>query len=130
MSVFDSAVLSFSTAKDASTAASTKAAAIAAAREDLSKDLQHAHSTMMVQLQARVAIYQARQAVAEKQRLQQERRREKQVEQAKEAAIAKYRASMRWLMSDLEEEFTATSGFDGMSRLTNAHKVRTQPELH
>lgn len=129
MSVFDSAVLSFSTTKDASTAASTKAAAIAAAREDLSKDLQHAHNTMMVQLQARVAIDQARQAVAEKQRLEQERRREQQVQQAKEAAITKYRDSMKWLMSDMEEELSATSSFEGMSRLTNTHKVSTRPQL-
>jgi DNA gyrase/topoisomerase IV subunit A len=135
MSVFDNAVSSPSTTMKASpaapdkaaSAAATRAAAVAAARAELEKVLQHAHSTMMVQLKARVAMDQARLAVAEKQRLEQEQRREQQLQQAKEAAINKYRDSIKRLMYAMEE-LPAMLGLDDMSSLSSAHKVSTQPE--
>jgi hypothetical protein len=119
MSVFDHKVLHLGTTIKTCPAPAARAAACSAARAELIEALQRAQDTMVVQLQARVAVEQARQAAAEKQRMEQEQKRERQIQQAKKAAITEYQERMKRVMVLLENM--------SMPKLMAAHQVSKQP---
>jgi TFIIF-interacting CTD phosphatase-like protein len=122
MSVFESELLDLKTSMKNSPAAAARAAACTAAREELVKALQRVQDTMEVHLQARLAEQQARQATAEKQRVEQEHQREKQIQQAKTAAIKKYQDRLQRAMTALED-MSYMPGHACMKKLTNIHQV-------
>jgi predicted mannosyl-3-phosphoglycerate phosphatase (HAD superfamily) len=121
LSVFDSELLDLKTTMKAAPAAAARAAATAA-REELVKALQRVQDTMDVQLQARVAEQQTRQATAEKQRIEQERQREQDIQQALKAAITEYQTRMKRVMH-VSESACIKSGDACMTKLAEAHLV-------
>lgn len=91
-----------------------RAQALSAVQASLKSFMQHVHDAIQEQLKAKIAAEQARKAAGEKQAVEEERRQEKMVLQAKEHAVARYKHELAEYVS------TCTS----LNGLATKHKVR------